>query len=332
MDISESAEYVKMTGTATPFNEAQRLASLHSLLILDTAPDERFDRVSRMAKAMFDAPAALVSFVDSDRVWYKSRTGVDVEQTNRDASFCGLTILQDEIFVVEDVLADERFGEGSPYVEANPNRFYAGCPVAGPGGQHVGTVCIVDPEPRSFSDEERKLLMDLAATVEDELQLIHQTTSDELTGLSNRRGFSRYAEHMLAVARRDDIDARLAYFDLDGFTAINEELGHEAGDEMLKAFAGILTETFRRTDVIARLGDDEFAVLMIGNRLNSDAALMRLGEKTNEKNEQRDQNILWSVGLVDFRPAEHLSMDDLMAEADIRMDEHKQRRRQLGFI
>ncbi len=321
-----------MTGTATPFNEAQRLASLHSLLILDTAPDECFDRVSRMAKAMFDVPVALVSFVDSDRVWYKSRAGLDVEQTNRDASFCGLTILQDEIFVVEDVLADERFGKGSPYVEENPNRFYAGCPVAGPGGQHVGTVCIVDPEPRLFTDDERKLLMDLAATVEDELKLMHQTTSDELTGLSNRRGFTRYSEHMLALARRDGFDARLAYFDLDGFTAINDELGKDVGDEMLRAFADTLTETFRRTDIVARLENDEFAVLMIGNRLNSDAALMRLGEATNEKNDVRDVNILWSVGLVDFRPEKHVSMEDLMAEADVRMYEHKERRRQLGFF
>ncbi len=321
-----------MTGPATPFNEAARLASLHSLHILDTSPDERFDRVSRVAKALFQAPAALVSLVDTDRVWYKSRIGVDDEQAGRDASFCGLTILQDEVFVVEDVLADERFGEGSPYVDANPNRFYAGCPISGPGGQHIGTVCVIDPEPRTFSDEDRSLLKDLSKMVEDELLLIHETTTDELTSLKSRRGFGLYAEHMLAVARRDGIDARLAYFDLDGFKAINDSLGHETGDDMLKAFAEILSRTFRRTDVVGRLGGDEFAVLMIGDKLNSNAALMRLGENTNRKNEELDHNLLWSVGLVDFRPEEHASVEDLMAEADERMYEHKTRRRQLGFI
>ncbi|MEM6512787.1 MAG: sensor domain-containing diguanylate cyclase [Pseudomonadota bacterium] len=321
-----------MTGPATPFNEAARLASLHSLHILDTSPDERFDRVSRVARALFQVPAALVSLVDSDRVWYKSRLGVDTEQTGRDASFCGLTILQDEIFVVEDMLDDERFGEGSPYVEANPNRFYAGCPISGPGGQHIGTLCVIDPEPRIFSDGDKSLLKDLAKMVEDELLLLHETTSDELTRLKNRRGFSLYAEHMLGVARRDRMDARLAYFDLDGFKVINDTLGHDTGDEMLKAFAEVLESTFRRTDVIARLGGDEFAVLMTGNKLNSDAALMRLGENTNTRNETLDRNILWSVGLVDFRPDDHRTMEDLMAEADERMYEHKSRRRTLGFI
>ena len=139
-----------MTSTATPFNEAERLASLHSLLLLDTAPDERFDRVSRVAKSLFDAPAALVSFVDSDRVWHKSRIGVDVEQSSRDASFCGLAILQDEVFVVEDVLFDERFGEGSPYVEDNPNRFYAGCPVSGPGDT-LSALCLLSIRSRGCS-------------------------------------------------------------------------------------------------------------------------------------------------------------------------------------
>ncbi len=229
-------------------------------------------------------------------------------------------------------MSDERFGEGSPYVEANNDRFYAGCPVTGPGGQNIGTVCVVAPEPRSFEDVDRKLLKDLAAMVEDELRLIHETTSCELTGLSNRRGFSMFAEQMLGVVRRDGIDARLAYFDLDGFTAFNEEHGRAAGDELLVTFANVLSETFRRTDVVARLGDDEFAVLMTGNRLNSNAALMRLSDATNQKNDELDYNILWSVGLVDFKPADHRSIDDLMAEADERMYEHKERRRQLGFF
>ena len=137
---------------ATPVDELLRLETLRNLKILDTDPEERFDRVTRLAKRIFGAEIALVSLVDSDRQWFKSYQGIEVTETSRDVSFCGHAILDDEVMVVQDALADERFRE-NPLVTANPNiRFYAGCPISAPNGSNVGTLCVIDSEPHDIDD------------------------------------------------------------------------------------------------------------------------------------------------------------------------------------
>ena len=144
-----------------PHDEARRLAALHALhalaalAALDTPAEARFDRLTRIAQHVFGAPIALVSLVDAERLWFKSRQGLEAPQTPRDVSFCGHAILGDGIFVVPDATADPRFAD-NPLVTGAPNiRFCAGAPLVLSSGQKDGTLCIIDHWPRQLSDAER---------------------------------------------------------------------------------------------------------------------------------------------------------------------------------
>jgi GAF domain-containing protein len=133
-----------------PSDEAERLAALYELLILDTPPEERFDKVVAFAAAEFDAPIVLVTLVDKERQWFKANFGLNACETGRDISFCGHAILQPEIMVIPDALLDERFAD-NPLVTGYPNiRFYAGAPLAMPSGHRIGTLCVIDSRPRQF--------------------------------------------------------------------------------------------------------------------------------------------------------------------------------------
>ena len=152
-----------------PDDEAQRLAALKALGVLDTPPEDRFDRSTRLAAALFNVPVALVSLVDADRQWFKSCFGVEICESPRETSFCAHAIAARSMLVIPDALADERFRD-NPMVASGPRvRFYAGAPLRTPDGHLVGTLCILDVRPRDLSEAERGLLMDLAATVEGEL-------------------------------------------------------------------------------------------------------------------------------------------------------------------
>ncbi len=133
-----------------PANDAERLAALRELLILDTPPEERFDRIVQFARGEFDVPIALLSLVDTERQWFKSCVGLDASETARDISFCGHAILQPEVLVVADASKDVRFADnplviGAPYI-----RFYAGAPLELSPGVRVGTLCLISPQPREF--------------------------------------------------------------------------------------------------------------------------------------------------------------------------------------
>ena len=153
----------------SPANELARITALHGLGILDTPAEERFDRITRIALQTFNVPIALVSLVDSNRQWFKSCQGLPVSETPREISFCGHAILGDGIFLVPDALADARFAD-NPLVTDDPKiRFYAGCPLVSKGGQKLGTLCIIDRKPRTFSATALRALSDLARLVEREL-------------------------------------------------------------------------------------------------------------------------------------------------------------------
>lgn len=152
-----------------PHNEAQRLRALRELLILDTPPEERFDRISAFAAREFDVPMALVSLVDRDRQWFKSNFGLDERETPRDISFCGHAISERDALVVPDALKDPRFRDnpmvvGKPYI-----RFYAGCVLRLPYGQVVGTLCVLDRRPRDFDRLDLAILRGLRDVVVEEL-------------------------------------------------------------------------------------------------------------------------------------------------------------------
>jgi hypothetical protein len=152
-----------------PIDEDDRIEALYALDILDTPPEERFDRHTRLAAALFRVPVSLISLVDSDRQWFKSCYGTDIAETPREVSFCAHAVAAREMLVVPDTLLDARFRE-HPMVQSGPRiRFYAGAVIHAANGQPVGTLCVMDMRPRAISDEERNLLADLAAMIETEL-------------------------------------------------------------------------------------------------------------------------------------------------------------------
>ena len=313
-----------------PLDETQRLMSLHSLRILDTPSEERFDRITRMARRMFGVDICLISLVDKDRQWFKSRQGLEACETSREISFCGHSILNDDVFVIGDAAADPRF-EDNPLVTGPPNiRFYAGCPIRGPQGHRVGTLCLIHSEPRGLEPDDRDILRDLAALVEDELKVTAQATVDDLTGIANRRGFNTVAGHMLSLCRRTETDAELLFFDLDSFKSINDRLGHAAGDDILKHFAKLLIKCFRSADVVARLGGDEFVVLMTAAGSSSDAALERLRKMAESEECDILRQVRWSAGAVTFDATRHDTVENILADADSSMYEDKVRRRSAG--
>ena len=153
----------------TPSDEASRLAALHALGILDTPAEERFDRITRLAAALLDAPVALISLVDANRQWFKSCSGFDASETPREESFCAHAVLSRAPLIVPDALLDDRFAE-NPIVANLPRvRFYAGYPLFLPDGSCIGTLCILDTRPRDVDAEALERLRDLAALVVHEL-------------------------------------------------------------------------------------------------------------------------------------------------------------------
>jgi phosphoserine phosphatase RsbU/P len=155
-----------------PADEVERLAEVRALQILDSPPEERFDGIVRLTRHLFHVPIAYIALIDADRQWFKAKIGLTVLETERAISFCGHAILQDRTMVVRDATLDPRFAD-NPLVMGEPHvRFYAGHPLSGPNGKKVGTLCVVDHEPRDFDDQHEMTLAQLAALVEEQLRLV----------------------------------------------------------------------------------------------------------------------------------------------------------------
>lgn len=310
-----------MRKPAIPIEETQRLRALQGLKILDTANEERFDRITRLATRMFDVPIALVSLVDQDRQWFKSRQGLGACETGRDISFCGHAILHEGPTVVPDALQDARFAD-NPLVTGAPHiRFYAGHPLHAPDGSRIGTFCIIDRIPRKLSAEDIAVLADLAGMVDRELSLVRLASIDELTHLCNRRGFAEVAQHMLALCRRQARPATLIAMDLDGFKAINDTCGHAAGDHVLRAFGTLLLKHFRSSDIVARPGGDEFCVLASNaTEQTITESLARFAETFSQSELAAEhQGLSWSVGTAPFAPSSAVDIEQLLQTADRNM-------------
>ncbi len=395
-----------------PDNEDERLDALHALNILDTEPEEHFDRLTDLAATVCDTPTALITLIDEDRQWFKSCFGFDTRETDLDSSFCVYVVHQEEMIVVEDVTEDPRF-EDNPLVTGPPHiRFYAGALLTSPDGVDLGTLCVIDYEPRTFGAEKQALLSELAGVAsdlltarqqslkvsyltsaleqadepvlitdgtpldppgpkirwmndafermtgydEDELlgetprllqgpetgretldrvrqaleagestraqtvnyrkdetpyvaqwtaapvhsedgtvshwvsvqrdvtdqqqreeRLRHEAQHDDLTGLLRRDALE---ERMDTALEGESAPGGLLYIDLDRFKQVNDSLGHSAGDELLRRVSDILRKEVRSTDVVARIGGDEFVVWLASAEDEEEAASVaeRIGE------------------------------------------------------
>ena len=173
-----------VSGTSLiPENEDQRLAAVRRYDVLDTPPDGAFERITKLAAKHFGVPVSIVSIVDSDRIWFKSHHGVDVDEIGRDPGLCASAILADEPWIVENAEVDPRT-MANPLVAGELGlRFYAGAPLRTRDGFNLGTLCVIDQQPREFSEQDAEVLADMADVVMDELELrlaARKTVSQEL--------------------------------------------------------------------------------------------------------------------------------------------------------
>ncbi|MDP8568301.1 GGDEF domain-containing protein [Methylophilus aquaticus] len=302
-----------------PENEKSRLHALRSLDILDTCSEERFDRLTRIAMRMFNVPVALVSLVDENRQWFKSGMGLSVGETARDISFCGHAILGDDTLVIPDTLADVRFSD-NPLVTGKPHiRFYAGRPICTMQGFKIGTLCLIDHQPRVFNSQDLQDLNDLAQMVEGELTAIELAAIDELTQLSNRRSFIMLAEKYLSYFTRHHIPATLIFMDLNQFKTINDTYGHDEGDRALQTFAQAMKKIGRNSDIFARLGGDEFVILLANTTIKeADIYIQRLSHRliTLKAEKEQPYDILFAPGVVEFKPEQPENIEQLIMAGD----------------
>lgn len=200
-----------------PDNEADRLDALHRYAILDSEPEDGFNRIVELASRQFDVPIAVISLVDEDRQWFKATCGLDATETPRDVAFCAHAILGDEVFVVPDATKDDRFAENPLVKEGLSIRFYAGAPLIDPKGFKLGTLCLIDDKIHpEFSERDRQLLTDLAAVVVDEIAMRY-AAGDVLTEVETRmlaqEGLA-FAEHQMRFFF-EHVPVALAVFDKD---------------------------------------------------------------------------------------------------------------------
>jgi GAF domain-containing protein len=209
-----------------PENEQERLAAVRRYEVLDTPADGAFDRITRLASVMLDMPISIISVVDHDRIWFKSAEGLDgVDQIDREPGLCASAILADEPWIVEDAKSDPR-SLANPLVAGEFGlRFYAGAPLRTQDGYNLGTLCVIDKEPRTLTPKQVQVLEDLAAIVVHELEL----------RLSARRQSRR------ATELNDDVVQALAVAKLR-FQVGETDDAMESLDQALAASKRILAE------------------------------------------------------------------------------------------
>ncbi|MBL4907242.1 MAG: sensor domain-containing diguanylate cyclase [Sneathiella sp.] len=309
-----------------PADEQSRLRTLRSLNILDTPAEERFDRLTRLVKRMFDVPIALISLIDENRQWFKSSTGIDFKESPRDDSFCGHAILGNQLFIVPDATKDPRFSDNPQVLTGPCIRFYAGCPIRALDGNTLGTLCILDQIPRFFNESDLSALRDLAEMVEHEIGAIQLATLDELTGISNRQGFTALAQNRLNLCVRQRKSATLVFFDLKKFKYINNTFGHAEGDKALTIFAETMARIFRNSDVYGRIGGEQFVILLTNTSYKKATATIerfQLAIDIQNKEANKDYDISFSSGLVTIEHNNTLSIEDLLENPDTAMYQNK---------
>jgi len=222
-----------------PINEPRRLEGLHHYGILDTPEEPAYDRMTRLASRLLEAPMSLISLLDESRQWFKSRHGLDVSWTSREIAFCSYTILQDDVMVVPDALEDERFADNPLVTDSPCIRFYAGMPLKTSDDLPLGTICILDTEPRyDFDEGMKEALRDLAALIMHEIDAGYAAKTAAFEIEERRK-----AERSLASA-------------LEEKEILLREIHHRVKNNLQSLWGLLQIEKSRMTDIHARMRMD----------------------------------------------------------------------------
>ena len=318
--------------------EIDRIKALRDLNLLDTDPEEKFDRYTRIGKSLLNCKYCLISLVDTDRQWFKSQYGgIGCSETSRGVSFCGHTINEkiSRYLLIKDTLQDPRF-EGNPLVTEDPNiRFYLGIIIRSPkNGLPLGTLCAIDDAPRDPSEDQVNALIDLANCVEQDLGSSQEASTDPLTGLSNRRLFYSLSSRLCQIASDYCFELTALYLDINKLKHVNDAFGHDVGDKYICGFASALAQSIRsgsHCDLVARLSGDEFAIIVLAKNPQSTmiSIINRLEEYLKLESEKLKAatkhpiDIRCSAGFASMLPEivgnSELLISSLMTDAENRM-------------
>ena len=313
-----------MSHDAQLIDEPARIAALNRLLVLDTPPEEQFEKITSLIRAVLDVPIAAVSLIDVDRQWFKSIQGFECIETPRDISFCTHTITARSALNVGDTHADPRFCNNPLVINPPHIRAYLGSPLMTSDGYNVGALCVIDMRKRDFLPQQVAMLATFAALVVDELELRLIAHCDVLTGAMSRRAFLERVEAQMPgrqsagrqMPGRSSGPSTLAILDIDFFKAINDRYGHPVGDTVLRHVVTACQDQLGPGDVIGRLGGEEFGVLFNGrNLMSAHAAVerLRMAIAAIIFDFESDLRVTASFGLSELRPG---TLDVVMSEAD----------------
>ncbi len=320
-----------------PVGEAARIAALHSYNVLDQPQQEDLDAAVRLAAYICGTPRAEINLIDSDRQWQAAAFGGERGEQSRADSMCARVIMSSEPVFVPDASKDPEFaGNASVSGAVSSVRFYAAAPLVTRDGHSIGTVCAFDSTPGELSDLQLALLQDISAQVIALFEMRKMAASlsriasrDALTGLANRRSAEMAIANAIARAERGLGTPSVVVVDLDGFKPVNDRFGHGVGDAVLRSVAERLTRTARTVDTVARIGGDEFVVLLESTGgPGAVAALGRLRESMaggwTEVIGDSTVEVGASLGITTYRPGDGVA--SLIARADAEMYADKSRR------
>lgn len=258
--------------TIPPTHEQERIKALRRYHILDTPPDGSFDTITELASELLQVPVAIVSLVDTDRIWFKSGHGIDAKQADRVPGLCSSVIMNDAPYILEDASIDPRSLSNPLVAREHGFRFYAGVPLVTHDNYRLGVLCAIDYKPRTIEEKELNILKALARIVMDEMELRLsarrifelneklkvKATHDALTGLWNREWILSFLDKSHALARREARPLSVIIADIDNFKEINDTYGHQVGDKVLKEVARRMKSAVRESDCLGRFGGEEF--------------------------------------------------------------------------
>jgi diguanylate cyclase (GGDEF)-like protein len=263
---------------STPIDEERRMDAVRQLNILDTPAEERFDRIPRLARRLFQVPMATLGLVDSTREWFKASIGMQHEQVGRRVSFAAHIVAEEGEIVVPDTRNDPRFARNLLVVDEPYIRFFAGHPLRSRDGSVVGAICLYDVRSRGFDGDDLATLRDLAAITDAELNVSRLTPAlrelmararatgeariDPMTRLWNRAAVLEIVDREIGYAREVVRPLSLLIVDVDGLKAVNDRYGTPRGDEALTEIARRLRSVLRPYDSIGRYGGEEFLILL----------------------------------------------------------------------
>ncbi|QJD67973.1 diguanylate cyclase [Xanthomonas campestris pv. badrii] len=313
-------DFAAHPGARQPANEDERLAALHEYQLLDTPPEPGYDAFTATAAATCRTPMALISLVDTQRQWFKSRVGMQPSETPRTLSFCAHAILQpDQLMEVTDTHLDPRFVDNALVTGEPQIRFYAGAPLLTSDGIALGTLCVLDRAPRRLSGAERDALRSLARQVVDTIQLRRAAKLVELdalrdagTGLWNHAGLERALQ---AMAPTSGQAMSVALIDLDGFKRQRLHAGAAAAEATLIQVAGVIESRLPQDTIVARLSGDRLcAALPVTPAAGALGAIDGIRQAIEQAQWPGDALTI-SAGLVEAAPDDALETNALLARA-----------------